>query len=235
MSSVQFTPKLGDIRHNLERLAGFVGKAASADSKLAVLPEICDIGYDLETIKQLAQTFPNDSSHAISEMAKRHNLIIIAGLAEKRSDGLYNTPLNEPKYFNAGSKIPVFEVEGLKIGVAICFDIRFPEIFRKLALEAAEIIALPTAFPLSRVEHLETCTRARSIENQNFMISANICGRISKTEFGGRSMIVSAGGDILAKASDSKEEIITATIDLEDIEKFRKEKPVLSKLRPEIY
>lgn len=256
LAAIQFSPKEGDVDNNLKRIERLVDKIAGA--QLIVLPEICDIGYDLNKIKLLAQPFPNQSTDKLSELSRLYDVIIVAGLAEKRDDGIYNTavvfdrkgkmiakydkthlcpipPIYEPAVFKAGSKILVGNLPGVKLGLTICYDIRFPEVYRRLALDGAEIIVHPTAFPRMRIEQLEMCLRARAIENQLFLISANHCGFNGGIELGGRSMIVGPDGDIRAKASETKEEIITATIDLGDITRSRKERPVFTQRRPELY
>lgn len=258
VSAIQFKPRAGDIGFNLKKIRDLAEKAVSEGAGLIVLPEICDIGYDLKLIKELAEGFPNQSTETILELAAKHGVSIVAGLAERRKEGIFNTaviyngegreiakydkthlcaipPINEPALFCQGSSLVITEVEEVKIGITICFDIRFPEIYRKLALSGAEMIVHPTAFPKSRIEQMEICARARTIENQFFAVAANSCGTVGGIELGGRSMIAGPEGMILAKASDDKEEIITASIDLSLIEKTRKERPVLSRRRPELY
>ncbi|PJA19720.1 MAG: carbon-nitrogen hydrolase, partial [Deltaproteobacteria bacterium CG_4_10_14_0_2_um_filter_43_8] len=99
----------------------------------------------------------------------------------------------------------------------------------------AQIVVHPAAFPRERIDQLEVCLRARAIENQFFAVMANNCGTIGGAEFGGRSMMVGPAGDIKAKASETEEAVITATLDLSEMDLLRKEKPVLSKKRPELY
>lgn len=257
-SSVQFNPKIGDVQSNLTKITVLVKKSANAGAKLILLPEICDIGYDLEIIKKTAESFPNASTKKLSEVAKQNDVIIIAGLAERRTEGIFNTavvfdsdgkiiakyykthlcpipPLNEPAVFKPGSSLLLTEIGGIKLGVTICYDIRFPEIYRKLASSGAQIIAVPAAFPKMRIDQLEICARARAIENQLFVMTVNFCGISGQIELGGRSMIIGTGGELLAKAGDDEECVITATVDLDDIEKIRKECPVFTQRRPELY
>lgn len=258
VSSIQFSPSLGNIENNLDRISALVARAKKDGARLVVLPEVCDIGYHLDTISRLSEAFPNRSTRRLSSIAKDNDVIMVAGLAERRGDGLYNAAvvlspegkivnkyykthlcpfpsLNEPEVFKAGSAIGVTEVEGIKLGITICYDIRFPEIYRKLALGGAQIIVHPAAFPRGRIDQLEVCLRARAIENQLFAVMANNCGTIGGAEFGGRSMIIGPAGDIKAKAPETEETVITAALDLSEMETLRKEKPVLSKRRPELY
>lgn len=258
IAAIQFNPQSGKIQHNLKEIERLVENAVKAGTELIVLPEICDIGYDLRFIKKLAEAFPNSSSKRISGLASKFKVIIIAGLAEKRVGKIFNTavafdnngnisakyrkvhlctipPINELSVFTAGEDISVSEIAGVKIGFSICYDIRFPELYRKLAVGGAQIVVMPTAFPKSRIEQLEICMRARAIENQFFIVSANHCGKSGDIELGGRSMIVGPEGQILAVADVDTEEVITAQIELDDISKVRKEKPVFTGRRPEVY
>lgn len=258
ISSVQFCPLAGDTDENLGKIAGYVSRAKKEGARLVVLPEVSDIGYHLETIKRMAEPFPNRSTKRLSAIAKENGVVLVAGLAERRGEVIFNTAvvfdsdgkivhrydkthlcpfpsLNEPAVFAAGSSIGTADVEGIRMGVSICYDCRFPELYRKLALQGAQIVAHPSAFPGSRIDQLEVCLRARAVEDQFFIASANFCGKIFDAKFGGRSMIIGPGGELLAKAGDTDEGVITAALDLGDMERLRNERPVLSRRRPELY
>lgn len=258
VSAIQYNPVVGDIAGNLGRMADLVGRAVNQGAELVVLPEICDIGYDLDRIKDLAEGLPNRSSGRFCEIARDNKIILVAGMAERRRGSIYNTavvfgpggdiisvydkthlcpipPIDEPGIFKPGSKISVIEVAGIRIGITICYDIRFPEVYRKIALDGAQIILHPTAFPRVRIEQLEICCRTRALENQLFIISADHCGFAGKIEMGGRSMIVGPEGDIRASANETEETIVLEIIDLADIDYFRKNRPIIFRRRPEIY
>jgi predicted amidohydrolase len=118
--------------------------------------------------------------------------------------------------------------------MAICYDVRFPELFRALTLEGADIICLPAEWPSPRQEQWRTLVRARAIENQLFLVAANCCGSQGKLDFFGMSLIVSPRGEILAEAGSSAEEIV-ATLDFADMAAYRQEIPALRDRRPDIY
>lgn len=258
LAVVQFEPEDGNIEGNLAKIEQYIAKAAANGAKLVVLPEICDIGYNFDEIARKAESSPNKSTAAIAKLAKEKRAIIVAGLAERRKDGLYNTavifdsngdikavydkthlcplpPFDEPKVFKPGNSIFVTEIEGIKLGVTICFDIRFPEVYRKLAGEGAQVIIHPTAFPKIRIGQLEACLCARAIENQYFIATANFCGMSGNVEFGGCSMIVDPSGNVMSEKTMTDEGFALAEIDLAEIEKQRKENPVFSQRRPELY
>jgi omega-amidase len=118
--------------------------------------------------------------------------------------------------------------------VAICYDLRFPELFRKLALEGAEIVCLPAEWPKPRQEHWRTLLRARAIENQLFVAAANCCGMQGKLDFFGMSLLISARGEVLAEGGETNTEI-TALFDFEEMATYRHQIPCFRDRRPAIY
>jgi len=125
---------------------------------------------------------------------------------------------------------------GVELGLSICYDLRFPEVFRILAVRGARVIALPSAFTLPTTrDHWEVLLRARSIENQTFLIAANQVGpHPGGLHSGGRSMIVDPWGLVLAQASDGAGHIV-ADLDLERQREIRERLPALANRRPDVY
>jgi predicted amidohydrolase len=125
---------------------------------------------------------------------------------------------------------------GIRLGLSICYDVRFPELFRILALRGARILLVPAAFTLATTrDHWETLLRARAIENQAFVVAANQIGRHPPDHrSGGRSMIVDPWGVVLAQASDAVG-VISATLDLDRLERIRADLPALANRRPAAY
>jgi len=125
---------------------------------------------------------------------------------------------------------------GVELGLTICYDLRFAELFRILAVRGARIIALPSAFTLPTTrDHWEVLVRARAIENQVFMIAANQVGpHPGGTRSGGRSMIVDPWGVVLAQAPDGEHHVL-AELDFERQSEIRAQLPVLANRRPEVY
>jgi predicted amidohydrolase len=126
--------------------------------------------------------------------------------------------------------------DGVELGLSICYDLRFPELYRILAVRGARVIALPAAFTLATTrDHWETLVRARAIENQVFMIAANQVGsHPAGQQSGGRSMIVDPWGVVLAQAADGEGHIV-ADLDLERQSEIRASLPALANRRPEAY
>jgi predicted amidohydrolase len=137
----------------------------------------------------------------------------------------------------AGEEIVLSETaDGVELGLSICYDLRFPELFRILAVRGARVIALPSAFTLPTTrDHWETLIRARAIENQTFVIAANQVGaHPGGNRSGGRSMIVDPWGVVLAQAPD-REGYVVAECDLESQREIRARLPALSNRRPAVY
>ncbi len=126
--------------------------------------------------------------------------------------------------------------EGLGLGLSICYDLRFPELYRILAVRGARVIAVPAAFTLATTrDHWETLVRARAIENQAFVIASNQVGRHpGGHQSGGRSMIVDPWGVVLAQAPDQEGHIVAA-LDLERQREIRESLPALANRRGELY
>ncbi len=136
----------------------------------------------------------------------------------------------------AGTGARATDAPGVELGLAVCYDLRFPEMFRVLAVRGARILALPSAFTLPTTrDHWEVLVRARAIENQAFVIAANQVGpHPGGMRSGGRSMIVDPWGVVLAQAPDGEHHVI-AELDLERQAEIRAQLPALANRRPEVY
>lgn len=134
-----------------------------------------------------------------------------------------------------GREIVTADVLNTKIGMSICYDVRFPELYRLLALKGAEILLVPAEFTLyTGKDHWEVLLRARAIENQAYVIAPGQIGKKPAFQSYGRSLIVDPWGTVIATSSD-QEGVTTANIDLDYLRKLRKEVPSLTNRRPEVY
>jgi predicted amidohydrolase len=137
----------------------------------------------------------------------------------------------------AGDEIVLSRLaNGVELGLTICYDLRFPELYRRLAVDGARVTAVPSAFtePTTR-DHWEVLLRARAIENQGFVVAANQVGRHAPgLRTGGRSMIVDPWGIVLAQAADAETHIV-AELDLDRLAQIRVQLPSLANRRPELY
>jgi len=142
--------------------------------------------------------------------------------------------MNEHQYLTAGDKPVTVDFPFGRAGLAICYDLRFPELFRGYALAGAEMVFLPAEWPQPRLIHWQTLVRARAIENQMFVFACNRVGRDTSNVFFGHSMAVDPWGEVLAEGGEG-EELVTLTADPSKVGKARRKIPVLTDRRPEIY
>ena len=142
--------------------------------------------------------------------------------------------MNEDRAFTGGDSWLVTDTSIGRIGVFICYDLRFPELARRLSLEGAEILVVPGEWPKPREEHWRTLLRARAIENQLFIVAANCCGVQGKLDFFGASLIIGPKGELLAEGGYEDCEP-TATLDFSAMDQWRQQVPCFRDRKPECY
>ncbi|NLL37817.1 MAG: carbon-nitrogen family hydrolase [Fretibacterium sp.] len=242
---------------NYTRAEEQVRTAAAEGAQIICLPETWNTGFfPKEDLKKLADKEGERTKALMSRLATELNVHIVAGsVSNLKGDEVYNTcyvfdrsgecvceydkthpftPAGEEKFFALGTHDSIFELDGLKCGVVICYDIRFCELVRSLALKGAEMLFVPAQWADERITHLDVLNRARAIENQMFVACANSCGKGGKTQFGGHSVLITPWGDIVAQAGTS-EAILTADADLSVIQDIRSSINVFRDRRPDLY
>jgi len=229
---VQFEPKLGDTCENMNRLSELFKQTGDAD--LIVLPELANSGYNFESKEQAHELSENaDNSifidFLISE-AKRYKLFIVSGFNERENDKLFNSSIlvgsdgmigkyrklhlfmNEWDIFDKGNMgLPVFDIGICRIGMLICFDWIFPEVWRILALKGADIICHPSNLVLP---YAQQAIPVHGMINHTFNITANRIGIERGITFTGQSIISDTKGIILNKASTHENEVMFAKLHL---------------------
>lgn len=233
---VQTSPVNGDVRANLSQAEKLIG-GQKAD--LLVLPELFTTGYQFnsrEEAFQLAESIPDGPTTAfLAALARSKNCTLVAGIAERDGDLVFNSALivspekgylgkyrkahlfdSERDIFQAGDlQFPVFNVNGANVGIMICFDWRFPETARTLALQGADIIAHPSNLVLP---HCPQAMITRCLENRVFAITADRVGKENHPQsltFIGQSQVVDPDGQVLYRASFDQEEIKVLEIDID--------------------
>jgi|Deesub1362A_J573_1020465.scaffolds.fasta_scaffold00441_15 predicted amidohydrolase len=226
-----------DREKNLKKGSNFVTEAIRQDSTLIVLPEVFNTGFYPENYDSVET--PKEELAEIIEITESSESLVIAGITEKQDGKLFSSAIiinggeikgiyrktrifpltDEIRYFSPGNVLEVYNTSAGKIGLMICYEIRFPEIARKLTFTGAEILVIPAQFPSERINHWIALLKARAIENQIFVIGAN-CSNF------GKSMIVDPWGEVLAEA-EAEEGLITAHIDIGKMKKIRKKYPFL--------
>lgn len=248
---------LGDPEANLKTVQRLAAEAAEQHADLLLLPELWGSGYDLERAEELADELNTGLFAAVASLARHYNMAICGSLLEwdAETGRAYNTAtlydsegnlrgsyrkvhliglMDEDRYLGAGESAAVHELPWGQGALAICYDLRFPELFRRYALDGAQIVLLPSEWPEPRIEHWRTLLRARAIENQCFVVACNRVGSDRANTFGGRSAAIDPRGNVLIEAGDQAE-LITATLDLDLIEEVRRFLPIFADRRPEVY
>jgi predicted amidohydrolase len=207
----------------------------SSNADLIVFPELFNTGYYPENYRKSDIT-------PVLKASEDSNAVIVAGMAEIDGDDLYNTafvihrgriigkhrktklfPLtHEVETFKAGDSVEIIKTPIGDLGIMICYEVRFPEIARRLTKLGAKIIAVLAVFPKERIEHWKILLRARAIENQVYVVGANCVNE----SCGGNSMIIDPLGNVLAEAS-CDEGIISAEIDPNFVDEVRRRYPFL--------
>ena len=252
-AAVQFNIELGDIDANLNRVAAALSRVAEQQARLAVLPEMWSTGYDYRKLPELALETPRVLEE-VQRLSRDLGLVTVGSLPELVDGSIYNTAyvidngelldgyrklhlfstMREDRYLASGDRSLVVPTSVGRLGVAICYDLRFPELFRKLALAGAEIICLPAEWPKPRQEHWKTLLRARAIENQLFVIAANCCGVQGKLDFFGLSQLISPLGNVLALAEEEDAELVV-DFDFAEMTAYREQIRILEDRRADIY
>ncbi|TLM66572.1 MAG: carbon-nitrogen family hydrolase [Deltaproteobacteria bacterium] len=252
-AAIQFNITLGEIDRNLAKAEAALRRVAARGAQLAVLPEMWSSGFAYKKLPELAAQTPRVLEH-VAALSGELGLTVVGSLPEPAGDRVYNTSfvvdrgqlagsyrklhlfslMNEDEHIAGGGQSAVVATSAGKLGLAICYDLRFPELFRKLALDGAEIICLPGEWPTPRQLHWRTLLRARAIENQCFVIAANCCGRQGKLDFFGMSLIIAPRGELLAEADDFATELVAAC-DFREFADYRGQITCFRDRRPDVY
>ena len=238
---------------NYRRVESLVGNARLPPGTLLLLPEMFATGFTMNAAP-VAEPIDGPTAAFLADLAQRHAIFVEAGLVVLGSGDLppsnealvfdpQGRPLaryakmhlfsfaDEPSHYAAGQSPVVFDWQKIAVAPAICYDLRFPELFRSVVQDRAQVLSVIACWPAPREEHWLTLLRARAIENQCFVAATNRCGHDpSGLAYGGRSQIIDPRGAILADAGN-QQCVIQAEIDLEAQARYRREFPALDDIR----
>jgi predicted amidohydrolase len=236
VAGIQFDPKIGLVRENRVRILSLIDEVAGQGAKLVVFPECALSGYvfdDLDEARMASERVPGPSTDAIAAVCKELGVYAVVGMLEDAGEAIYNSAvlcgpegligvyrkthlpfLGVDKLTALGpDPYRVFETGIGRIGMLICYDLRFPEAARCLALEGADIIALPTNWSQGADTAPDFIVPTRAVEDRVFVVAVNRAGEERGAKFIGRSQIVDPSGRRLVMAQTTDETIITATFD----------------------
>src|SRR5213079_2306949 len=259
IATAQISCEPGDLQANLAKVRDFSARAKESGAELIVFPEMIDTGYSMPAIQKHATSWNEGAVPRLQEMAKQLSLAIVAGVSDRDGPRIHNgqvfidaggnirakyrkthlvtaTPLDERPVFTAGDAFVSCKLDKFNLGLTICYDLRFPEVCRALAVEhGANVFINSSAWPFPRLEHLRILALARAIENQCYLVLANRVGTDGGVTFCGTSVIIDPYGVIVAAASADREELIQAEISEEVLSSVRARMAVFDHRRQDLY
>ena len=259
IAAAQISCAPGDLDANVRKIRDFASRAKEAGAELIVFPEMVDTGYSMPIIQKHATSWAEGAVPKLQKTAKELAISIVAGVSDRDGARIYNSqvfvdangtifskyrkthlvtaaPLDERPVFSPGDSLVSCKIDKFNVGQSICYDLRFPEFCRTLAVaRGVNVFVNSSAWPFPRVEHLRILALARAIENQSYLILANRVGTDDGVTFCGTSAIIDPYGAIVAAASVDREELIQAEISEDVINSVRERMRVFDHRRGDLY
>ena len=236
---------------NHQKVRSILSAADIAPKSLVILPEMFDTGFSMN-VQTTAQDEDRASEQVLRELASELNCAVLGGVVGPILNGQASneavafapdgrelvryrkmqpfTPAGEDVHYGAGASHVMFEWEGVKIAPFVCYDLRFPEIFRPAARDGAQLIAVIACWPQKRSEHWVRLLQARAIENQAFVVGVNRCGTDPQFSYDGRSSAFDPHGECLFEA-DAAEQVLRCEVKSTTVREWRDAFPALKDMR----
>jgi predicted amidohydrolase len=245
----------GQPEANLARAREFAAEAHRADADLLLLPELWLHGYDLERAQDWAAPLGEGGFAEMASLAREFQLHLVGSILERHAGGVSNTAvlysptgellgsyrkihlfrlMEEHRYLAPGEHATLCSTPWGPTGLAICYDLRFPELFRTMALAGAKLFVVPAQWPVKRLEAWLLLARARAAENELIVAACNRAGSDEDVTFPGRSIVVDPWGNTLIEGDD-QERLLVVQADLHEIDKVRRYLPVYKDRRAAAY
>jgi deaminated glutathione amidase len=254
-----------DVSENIRVAERLLSSAAGRGADLASLPEVFTYHGRSSRQREMAEPIPGPASDRLAEAARRHGMWVLGGsILEADGDRLYNTSLlfdrageqvaryrkihlfdvelssepsqRESKTYTPGDEIVTADTEFARVGLSICYDLRFPELYRGLVARGAEVLLVPSAFTQETgVAHWEVLLRARAIENEAFVVAPAQWGTWGgpgrERRCHGNSMVVDPWGRVLERGPEEGTDVVVADLDFAELRRVRQRLPVLQHRR----
>ena len=255
---IQVDSENGIKSENIAKTKKMILDSHPDEGSLILLPEMFATGYLPQSIADAAEDFSSSNSgetaQMLSEVADATKCTVMGAGITHAPNGYFNhVSIYNPGYpketssynkmnlffpeketFAPGKNINLFDIKDWKVASFICYDLRFPEIFREATKQGAILITIQAAWPAKRRAHWETLLKARAIENQVYIAAVNgvTTDPSHPKPLAGTSLLISPNGDIIAEAPTNKEAVLTAALDLQAEKDYRKSFPVLEGIVP---
>ena len=251
IAAVQLDSVWEDPRANFAKVERLLAASPPAEGSLIVLPEMFATGFSLDLSKTM-QGDARETENFLRTLALRHRCAVLGGVISPGANGrgrnesvtfaadgtllaryVKQRPFSgagESEIHEAGSDTVLFRLCDFTVAPLVCYDLRFPELFREAARRGADFFIVIAAWPVKRIEHWLTLLKARAIENMAFVVGVNRTGREPRFDYCGRSVVVNPHGEIIADAGTA-ETILTAEISHADVAAWRAEFPALRDAR----
>ena len=218
--------------------------------ELFIFPEMTLTGFTMKS-DEMSETINGDSFRFFSSIAKEKSTNIFAGIIERRNIRIYNTLIHikpdgklvklyrkihpfsysgEDKYYNAGVRPAMSKISKWKIGLSICYDLRFPELYRKYGKKRAQLIVNIANWPDTRIENWRILLKARAIENQCYVVGVNRVGKDPKFNYIGYSSVFDPIGTEMVSV-ENEEKVITAELNKDYVKEIREKFPFLNDIK----
>jgi len=245
----------GKPEKNFQKASQMINDAAEKGADIVLLPELWSSGFDLVNCREYASSIDEGWFSSMQSAAREHKIALGCSLIEEDHGEFFNTfvfydssgtllgtyrkihlfqMLGEQDHFQSGTELSSFDFNSVKIGLATCYDLRFPELFRAYAVEGVGLMLIVAEWPAKRVNHWNLLLQARAIENQFFVGAVNKVGESKGTRLGGSSAVVNPMGEYLVQGGE-KESLLIAEINLKEVDKIRRWMPVLKDRKPDLY
>jgi len=255
----------GDVDHNVATALDLLARAAAEGAQLAVLPELFARYGSQHDMRAGAEPVGGPITTALAEASRRHAMWVVGGsVCEADAGRVYNTsllldpageiaaryrkihlfdvdlpgqqPIRDSALFTPGAELVTHDVGELRLGLTICYDLRFPELYRGLMVAGATVLAVPSAFQaFTGRAHWQPLLRARAIEEQSYVLAADQWGPWGRPEAGhrtfGHSMIVDPWGTIIGEAAEEGDAVVVAELDPDEVRRVRSSLPALAHRR----
>ncbi len=251
----QIDIRTGEPEANLAKAKVFAAQAQEAGADILLFPELWLHGYDLEHAEEWAAPLGQGGFSHMSALARDHGLYLAGTALERHSEGISNTAalfspdgdllgayrkihlfplMREPRYLVGGDHATLCDTPWGPVGLSICYDLRFPELYRAMAVAGAVLFLIPAQWPVPRLEAWLLLARARAVENELFVAACNRVGVEGIATFPGRSAVIDPWGKALVEGDD-QERLLVARADLKEIRKARRYLTVFEDRRPDAY